>query len=148
MREIKGNLFDRELGAVLVITTNGVVKTDGEAVMGAGVALEAKKRWPDLPARLGDCITRLGNKVFRFPYLKNTIITFPVKNHFKQKADLDLIEESCKKLAEISTQYMLRDQSIYLPKPGCGAGKLDWETQVKPICEKYFDDRFVIVDLR
>ena len=33
---------------------------------------------------------------------------------------------------------------IVLPRPGCGAGELDWETQVKPLCAEYGDWLWVI----
>ena len=36
---------------------NGVVKKDGCAVMGGGIALEAKERFPNLPKRLGELLS-------------------------------------------------------------------------------------------
>ena len=68
---------------------------------------------------------------------------FPVKHQwFDEKADLKLIEKSCKDLVESLADGL----TIALPKIGCGAGKLEWD-EVKPILEKYFkDDRFIIVD--
>ena len=36
---------------------------------------------------------------------------------------------------------------IYLPKVGCGNGKLDWKN-VELILDKYLDERFIVVDLK
>ena len=51
MKEIIGNVFDlaMEPGVdSICITTNGIVNASGLAIMGAGVAGEASKRWPTL----------------------------------------------------------------------------------------------------
>lgn len=48
MHEIEGNIFEQKCDAIC-ITTNGVTKLDASgnlvAVMGAGIALAAKKSW-------------------------------------------------------------------------------------------------------
>jgi len=133
-----------EKGNWIVITTNGNIKKNGEAVMGRGLALEAKQRFPDLPKQLGERLREYGNKVFTFT--KFRIITFPVKHKWYEKADLKLIEESCKGLNTIF-QYNLSGipTPIYLSKVGCGNGKLNWK-DVKPILEKYLDERFIICE--
>jgi hypothetical protein len=94
MRELKGDLW--KLAAELkpdavVISTNGFVKASGHAVMGRGCALEAAKRWPDLPLLLGHLLM---NDTLRVQRLTNTsrylasstgvqlpyqLIAFPVK---------------------------------------------------------------------
>jgi len=43
MKEVIGNIWNYyNKGNWIVITTNGTIKKNGEAVMGRGVALEAK----------------------------------------------------------------------------------------------------------
>lgn len=150
MKEIIGNLFDQYYGAIC-ITTNGIVKNNGEAVMGAGIALEAKRRIPGIEKKLGRYLLSGNNDVYEIGYIPSTkflcmmtVYSFPVKHHFKYPADLKLIEKSCQQLVKIREN---KDSPVFLPKPGCGAGKLKW-SQVKPILEKYFDDRFCIVDLK
>lgn len=148
MKELKGNLFEITAD-VICITTNGIVKKNGEAVMGAGIALELRNRAPLFPKIFGDKLKKDGNHVSMFLVTQingRKVVTFPVKHHFKDEACLELIERSCKELVDLVDKFEF-DQ-ICLPKPGCGAGKLNWKTQVKPICEKYFDDRFFIVDLK
>ena len=84
MLEERGNIFETEAD-VLVVTTNGFVKRNGECVMGAGCAREATKRFGGIAKILGDAITKHGNVVnycgtWLSPKGKNMpILSFPVK---------------------------------------------------------------------
>ena len=151
MKEVRGNIWDyHDKGHWIVITTNAVVQGNGEAVMGAGIALEAKLRFPNLPAKLGRRLrTTYGNVVNFFPDCR--IITLPTKKDWKKTSDIRLIEKGIRSLA-----YMVKLEwdvegfqkiplFLYLPRPGCGKGNLDWK-DVKPILEKYLDDRFIVVE--
>lgn len=63
-----------------------------------------------------------------------------------EKADLELIERSCKQLKAMFGFASGRSrEEVYLVRPGCGNGGLDWG-DVKPILEKYLDDRFIVVE--
>jgi len=142
MKEIKGNIWDFHERSWVVITTNGSVKRNGEVVMGRGVALQAKKKFPDLPKILGNCINGpIGNHVTLQPIFH--LLTFPVKHNWYEKADLKLIKRSCEELLE--TVDILKPP-FYMVRPGCGNGGLSWEKEVKPILEKYLDDRFIVVE--
>jgi len=155
MKERTGNLFE-ETGDAICITTNGAIKCNGCGVMGAGVAKEAAIRYPQLPKKLGSNLKQLGNHVNILDFIihptpseckcpKYTyIVAFPVKHMWYDNADLTLIEQSCKELVAMADR--IGWQNVSLPRPGCMNGKLEWAT-VKPICEKYFDDRFTIVDI-
>ena len=150
-------LYDR--GGVCCITTNGFVKKSGEAVMGRGVAWQAARRWPDLPAVLGWMIREYGNVV---QVVRERLVAFPVKpvagisngsnvvRHMRHrfppgsqvpgwamKADLDIIARSLRQLDLLRRARGW--EQVYLPRPGCGAGELDWEGQVRPLCEQYGD---------
>lgn len=143
MKEIKGNIWDYyDKGNWIIITTNGTVKSNGEAVMGRGVALEAKIKFPDFSKFLGNHIQRLGNIVS----IKSSdrILTFPVKHNWYEKADMKLIEKSCKGLTTLIGTF-LDIKIVYLVRPGCGNGQLNWK-DVKSVLEKYLDDRFVVVN--
>jgi len=141
MREVTGDIWDyHNQGHWIVITTNGTVRKDGACVMGRGVALQAKGRFPQMPYRLGDCIKKFGNHLTLQPYC--CIFTFPVKHNWWEKADLSLIERSCKELFDACSPFK---PPFYLVRPGCGNGQLGWEN-VKPILEKYLDDRFIVVE--
>lgn len=152
----------------ICITTNGYVNKQGLAVMGRGVAKEAKEKWRHLPKILGNKILDKGNTVNILLKENNTIIiSLPVKPtvvenakesiilpHLRKRyvnkkfvpgfavyADLQIIEESIKKL--VSIVNVLNLKTVVLPLPGCGAGELNPQ-QVIPILIKHLDNRFIL----
>ena len=86
-----------------------------------------------------------GNHVAWF--LHPMIITFPVKHNWWAKAELILIERSCKELLESCKNLPAGSivDKVYMVRPGCGNGQLLWD-DVKPILESYLDNRFVVVE--
>jgi len=145
MKVIKGNIWDyHKKGHYIVIPTNGFVKSNGECVMGAGLAKQAREKYPNFPMLLGTFIKSHGNVVH---YINPHMLSFPVKHHWKQKADLPLIEQSTRNLAFVGAATTV--DTVYLPKVGCGNGKLNWK-DVEPILDKYLnqDDKFVVVDFK
>jgi hypothetical protein len=146
MLEIKENIWTfHKKGNWIVIPTNGAVKKNREAVMGAGLALQAKQRFPRMPSELGMSLKECGNKIVTFHIYH--LLTFPVKYNWWERADLFLIEKSVKELRKILDEEDCGIITpVYLPRVGCGNGKLDWK-DVKPILEKYLDKRFIICDI-
>lgn len=146
MKIVKGDIWSFwEQGYYIVIPTNGFVKKNGEAVMGRGLALQTKERFPEFPRVLGERLKVYGNMVFVFADYK--LITFPVKRVWLEKASLNLIEESCNALSAIFRYNLCSLRTpVYLPKVGCGNGGLNWE-DVKPILEKALDDRFILCEV-
>ena len=72
MIEKKGNIWEHHAaGGWVAIPTNGCVRRDGSAVMGAGVALQAARKFPGLAAELGQRIRAHGNIPFAFPHCGN-----------------------------------------------------------------------------
>jgi len=139
MKEIVGNIWDfHKQGKFIAITTNGTIRKDGACVMGKGVAAECKSRYPELPYELGRKLKIAGNRPFLF---EPGIVTFPVKHNWWEKADIKLIRKSAQFLQESAIR------ELYLVRPGCGNGGLDWEKEVKPVLEKILDDRFIVVNL-
>lgn len=130
------------------ITTNGSIRNDGMAVMGRGCAFEATERFPTVQRNLGQLISQNGNhvqKIFRTGTSSGRfwhLVSFPVKHRWDQKADLELIERSAQELVEMTGS--MGWETVALPRPGCGNGKLSWH-QVRPILKDLLDDRFVIV---
>lgn len=142
MRECPGDLWDfHDRGVWVAITTNGVVRADGHAVMGRGVALEAAQRFSYLPAALGNRLTQRGNHVFAFPTIR--LLTLPVKERWSQPALTSLIEDSLRELVAAATALNLSE--VALVRPGCGNGGLSW-SHVRQIVAPILDDRFVVVE--
>lgn len=123
------------------ITTNGIVvgpHMHPRNVMGAGTALQAATRYKMLPYLLGKRLQKYGNIVFYFPSID--LITFPTMQR-PGEVDLDLIKLSVKDLLRLSEMCDL--EKVYLPRPGCGVGGADYETQIRPLLGP-LDDRFVV----
>ena len=159
MRVIKGNIWDYHKndttlrpsnpyysGCAVVVTTNGEIRKDGKAVMGAGIALQAAQRFPYLSLSLAEGLRAHGNVVHYFP--SYNIITFPTKYDWRMPSDLSLIERSAVQLAS----FLLMEDYAYLrvimTKPGCGHGKLSWP-QVEPILTRhlfYLGERVRIIE--
>ncbi len=132
-----------------VVTTNGVIRKNGDAVLGKGQALEAKKLFPGMERQLGEYLRRYGNRAFYMGTRQvgehlTSLVTFPTKHHYRDNSDLDLIMRSTVQLKEIAAKFQL--SKVYLPPVGCGLGKLTYEKQVRPILQQVLDDdRFVVV---
>lgn len=139
MKELVADLWT--CGGIHAITTNGFVKNNGDAVMGAGCAREAMIRYPGLPATLGRRLKKYGNHLFYFE--ANNLITFPVKDVWWREASVELIARSA---IELDTWIQETDSkvTVYLPRPGCGNGKLTWN-MVKPVIEPVLSDQVIVV---
>ena len=144
MRSIHGDLFTcPSEGDAICVTTNGIVKQDGCAVMGAGIAKAFAIRFPDLPLLLGEKLTQQGNHAYLLKYVNSyAILSFPTKNDWRNDSDLQLILQSCCELIAIADEAHLHN--IYLPVPGCNNGHLNPD-EVIPAIKEVLDDRFVLV---
>lgn len=155
----------------ICITTNGFVKSDGKCVMGRGCAAQAKKMFPTIDMMLGSHIKSKGNVpgvIGASPY-GWSIVSFPVKpkgvkvatncanlvEHMRDnfsvgdiapgwaaKADPVIIQQSAIGLKILTDRNNWK--IVILPRPGCGAGELQWE-EVRPILAEVLDDRFYAI---
>jgi len=124
------------------ITTNGALRRSGNAVMGKGIALEARKRYHDIEAILGSFINKYGNHVFLLGY---NLISFPTKHHWKQDSDIQLIRRSARELV-----CLLKDNSarrVLLTRPGCGNGNLKWSDVKVAIQDILIDNKFIVAHM-
>jgi hypothetical protein len=148
MRESFGDLWKMQ-GDAVCITTNGYVTAAGRGVMGRGVAAQAKRRFPGIEEALGQHVTENGNHTQVIAWWDGVaIVAFPVKHHWRDRADLDLIERSAQELVVLADNRHGKVRPwgrILLPRPGAGNGRRDWLTEVKPVIEPIVDDRVIIV---
>lgn len=151
MLELKGNYNIFELpqnGEAMCVTTNGITKADGTAVMGKGIALEADQIF-HLSNLLGKYLKQYGNRAFNLGRFQRpngavfTIFSFPTKHDWKENSDITLICKSAEQLMEMCTKFGIT--KCYLTPPGCGCGNLSYENLVKPWISQILDDRFIVV---
>lgn len=139
IRTVK-NIFD-EPGDAVCVTTNGVIKTNGEAVMGAGIAKEANMRY-QVAAQLGKKLKINGNHCYDLgSYDGKNLVSFPTKHDWRNDSDIELIRQSCKELVILTDQNSWH--TVLLPPVGCGCGKLDFN-YIKSFLENLLDDRFIL----
>ena len=138
MVEINGDLWEvfKEYKTLRVIPTNGYFKSNGELIMGAGVALQAKKKFVYLPRILGEEVKKNGNIVHIVDDYQ--IASFPTKDVYWNNSSIELIERSTIRLYELTKRENW--DYVVLPHVGCGLGGLDWEKQVKPLLQKYLTE--------
>lgn len=132
---------------LFLITTNPIRRKDGALVMGRGIALEAAKRFPDLPFAYGidtamDAWTQ-GYEDALHPSCCNTVGTydgqlmgyFMVKHHWREPADLEIIRQSVRQCSRLFSTL----DRVDLNFPSIGNGKLKRE-DVLPIIEQLPDN--------
>ena len=139
MLEKQGNIWDQS--GYVGIPTNGESKANGEAVMGAGLALQASNRYPGFSSQLGKYLKERGNTVMIWPSYR--LVTVPTKDHWKDPSSLDIVERSCRELMAYDP-YLPDSMKIYLPHLGCGLGGLNW-VDVRPVMSSLLNDRFIVV---
>lgn len=133
IRYIEGDLF-KSPAQVLVNTVNTV------GVMGKGIALEFKKRYPDMFQTYREICEKRKLKIGSLMLCyepDHWILLFPTKEHWRNPSQIDYIEAG---LAKFCRTYAERDiTSIAFPRLGCGNGELNW-SDVQPVMEKYLHD--------
>lgn len=134
VRYTTGDLFEAQTEAI-VNTVNTV------GVMGKGIALQFKKRFPEnykqyrkacewnevKPGKL--LVTQTDNLFFRY------IVNFPTKTDWRKPSRYEYIEQGLEELTRFIKENDI--SSIALPPLGAGQGKLDWE-KVRSIIDRYF----------
>lgn len=146
---MKGNAYEHfSPGDVICTTTNGEVKKNGRAVMGAGIAKFVRDTFQDIDLRLASLLNEHGNRSFRlgtYFYKGKPVVlaTFPTKEKWEDPSQLDLIETSARQIVQMADKFGWK--KIYIPIPGCSNGGLVWsQVKEKLTC---LDDRFIIFSI-
>jgi O-acetyl-ADP-ribose deacetylase (regulator of RNase III) len=116
-----GDIF-RSKAQTLVNTVNTV------GVMGKGLALDFRKRFPDMyeeyRRRCAAGEVRLGRPYLHRSLLLPWILNFPTKEHWRSVARLDAIVQGLEYLEVHYKEWGI--ESIAVPPLGSGEGKLEW----------------------
>lgn len=136
IKYIKGDIFIAQTDAI-INTVNCV------GVMGKGIALEFKRRWPkNFQAYKKLCAENklITGKMFVFEnsdMFKSDshryLINFPTKQHWRSKSKLSYIEEGLNDFIIQIKKFNIK--SVAIPPLGCGNGGLDWLV-VRDLIEK------------
>lgn len=133
----QGNLLDADVEA-LVNTVNTV------GVMGKGIALMFKERFPDnMQAYAKAC--KADEVVTGKMFVTQTasllgpkwIVNFPTKQHWRAKSKMEWVDEGLKDLRRFIIEHQIK--SIAIPPLGAGNGGLNWY-EVKPKIEQALAD--------
>lgn len=122
--------YEKGITKAIVIPVNCV------GVMGAGVAKEAKKRWPTLAAQWykeyedGICCHELKKEPGK-TYEYGTKIFATTKNDWRNPSEMKWVKSILSALTMWPDNYV-----IGVPALGCGLGGLPWN-DVKALYEKY-----------
>lgn len=131
----------RSAGNMFVIPVNGTINKYNDAVMGRGLARDAADRYPFLRTEFGKLLKQRQHIVREMA--DKQFILFPVKYQWHEKADLGLIETSCRQLSLLAKFWKYK--MVYMPHVGCGNGGLDWEKDVRPVVEKNMTAPYVVI---
>jgi O-acetyl-ADP-ribose deacetylase (regulator of RNase III) len=142
---VTGDLLKQDDVDAIVNTVNCV------GVMGKGIALQFKNKWPDnFKAYAAACKSGSVRPGTMFVFdsgaivRPNFIINFPTKDHWRGKSKIEFIRDG---LVDLVVQIKrLNIRSIAIPPLGCGNGGLDWN-DVRPMIVAAFAD-FPYVDVR
>ena len=132
VRTMYGDLLNSE-APILVNTVNCV------GVMGAGIALQFRQRFPHNYAvyrRACDRKLLKPGGVLRVSDDGRTILNVATKDHWRNPSQLVWIEQI---LHALYTTYAATDDMIAMPLLGCGLGGLNPET-VKLLIHRFFSD--------
>lgn len=141
MRILVGDILQSK-AQTLINTVNCV------GVMGKGIALEFKSRFPDM---YDDYVKRCAQGEVKpgMPYLYKSlfppqIINFPTKDHWKSISRLSDIERGLKYLLEHYRAWGIT--SLAIPPLGCGNGQLEWRV-VGPLIYRFAQEMAIPVEL-
>ena len=127
---LRGDLFSSP-AQVLVNAVNTV------GVMGKGVALEFKKRYPEMFKSYERMCNEKQLDVGKLMLWKGPekwVLMFPTKKHWRNPSKMEYVEAGLQKFVDTYLEKGIT--SAAFPRLGCGNGGLNWE-EVRPLMERY-----------
>jgi len=129
-----GDLFQSDAEAFV-----NTVNTKG--VMGGGIALQFKQRYPDMYRKYRNACendeVRVGfMHIVYWGGVPEYIVNFPTKDHYINPSEMSYITTGLEDL--VGQVRGLGIKSIAIPPLGCGLGGLDWNI-VRPLIVEAFE---------
>lgn len=129
--------------------TDAIVNTvNCKGVMGKGLALQFKKRYPQMFEKYKKKCDKGEIKIGILDIYKaedgKLIINFPTKYDWRNKSRIEYIEAGLKYFVEHYKEWGIK--SVAFPQLGCGEGGLKWEI-VKKIMEQYLEKLDIKVEI-
>ena len=116
--------------------------------MGAGIALEYKRRYPEMYDEYKlKCLNgelKIG-KLHVWKKEEQWILNFPTKIHYSNQSKIEYINRGLEEF--ISTYNELEIKSIAFPQLGTQLGGLSWEDEVRPIMYQYLDETDIDIEI-
>lgn len=115
--------------------------------MGAGLALQFKRRFPEM---FKDYVQRCVRREVKVgePYLytgcKPWVLNFPTKDDWRNVAQVEWIVAGLEHLATNCSAWNI--ESLAVPALGCGLGGLPW-SRVRPVLQEHLDRLAIPVEL-
>lgn len=127
IRDCQGDLF--ESGAEALVNPVNCV-----GVAGKGLALEFRKRWPEIYVFYReDCQSgwlRPGRLSIQYGNDGQIVVEFPTKRHWRDASEIVDVQAGLEALERYLREHKLA--SVAVPALGCGLGGLDW-VDVRPL---------------
>lgn len=130
----QGDILESQADAI-------VIPVNCKGVWGAGLALDAKRKWPlafrEYRSDYEAGVVRPGRISVCRPYIPNSnqlIFAFPTKDHWREPSRLIWIHAG---LTSMVTDLAIQEcRSVAVPPLGCGLGGLAW-ADVRPLIEQH-----------
>ena len=140
VKVITGNIFTTKCD-VIVNTVNCV------GVMGAGIALECRLRYPEMHLRYIELCNRnliqIG-KLWLYKSDEKWILNFPTKRHWRLPSRVEFIDAGLRKFAEVYEEKNIH--SIAFPMLGADKGGMKMETSLN-LMKQYLDPLPIDIEL-
>lgn len=173
MKQVTGDIWPCARYGPLGIPTNGYITKKGLGVMGRGVALQAKQRYPDTPFNLGKHLQHAGNTVGWIQLYPIRLLAIPVKPIrllITNPDEMEQVVESVRSMYQVGSEvpgfhckadpkiirrslndllmFMIKNslERVFIPRLGCGNGGLDYKKDFLPILQELdLPDSIVLV---
>jgi hypothetical protein len=106
--------------------------------MGKGIAFDFKRLYPEMFAQYRNLCEEGKFSIGMLWLYKSPnkwVLNFPTKKHWRNPSRIEYVDAGLKKF--VDTYEKMGIHSIAFPPLGCGNGQLDFESQVRPLMERY-----------